>query len=68
MRFAALPAFNSTWLPDSICRPVPLLTGNHKILCQGCEIISVEPVCQGFPYGKITHNKVVIFQYIMDVT
>ena len=35
--------------------------GDHKILCQGCEIISARRCCQGFPYGKNLVNKVYYF-------
>jgi hypothetical protein len=62
MRSAAPPASDFTWLPDFFCRPVPLSAGNHKILCQGCEIISAGQWCQGFPYGKNRFRKDIDYQ------
>ena len=53
MRIRAPPASNFTWLPDSSAGLTRPSAGDHKILCQGCEIISRGRCCQGFPYGKI---------------
>src|SRR5688572_1275820 len=66
MRAKAPPDCDSTWLPDFSAGPTRPSAGDHKILCQGCEIISVGRCCQGFPYGKITSINHLIFQYIMN--
>jgi hypothetical protein len=62
MRASAPPDCDFTWLPDSSAGLTRLSAGDHKILCQGCEIISARPVCQSFSYGKNQAIKLIVIQ------
>jgi hypothetical protein len=68
MRVEAPPDCDFTWLPDSSAGPTRPSTGNHKILCQGCEIISAGRWCQEFPYGKKSRLKNTYFQWFMSAS
>jgi hypothetical protein len=61
MRANALPDCDFTWLPELFCRPTRPSTGNHKILCQGCEIISAGRVVSRVSLWKKYANKIDVF-------